>query len=349
VPPAAHGDEGRSPAAAAGRRAPVSASSPLGEFGLIAAIRERLGTPGPRVVRGSGDDAAVVRAGAYAVTSIDTMVDGVHFRLRQASTADAGWRALAGALSDLAAMGVPAGEAYVALVLPPELDDDAVLQLADGMGELARLTGVSVVGGDITSGPALAIAVTVVGWADSADAVVGRDGARAGDLIGVTGPLGGSAAGLAILDERATGGRAGSDLVTAYLRPQPRLQAGVALGAIDGVHALIDLSDGLASDADHIAHASGLHLEVDLDALPLAPGLTEVAAQLGVDATQLAATGGEDYELLCCVDPAARAAAEAAGVVAWIGRASSGPAGLALTRSGTQTAPARGWEHRRGG
>ncbi len=120
-----------------------------GEFALIAALRERLWADGAdsRVVRGSGDDAAVVRAGAYAVTSVDTMVDGVHFRLGQATPRDAGWRALAGALSDLAAMGVPAGEAYVALILPADLDDDAVLELGDGLGELARQTGACVIGG----------------------------------------------------------------------------------------------------------------------------------------------------------------------------------------------------------
>ncbi len=275
------------------------------ELELIAELRSLLATDDARLVRGLGDDAAVVHGRGYAVTSVDTMVDGVHFRSGELRPEEIGRRALAAALSDLAAMGVDRGaQAYLALGLPRNSDLAQSRALIAGAAGLARELGVTIAGGDVTTAPALFVSFTVVGWADDPGELVGRDGARPGDLVGVTGSLGGSAAGLAVVEGRAgeLQPQLAERLRNRYAAPWPRLAEGRALSRA-GVSAMLDISDGLATDADHLARASGVAIELELAAVPIAPGVAEVASALGEDPAAFAAQGGEDFELCFCARP----------------------------------------------
>jgi thiamine-monophosphate kinase len=319
---------------------------PRSERALIDAIAGLLHQRGRRTVRWIGDDAAVVRSRPLTVVSVDTMVEGVHFRLARSSPADVGHRVLAAALSDLAAMGAAPGEAYFSLAVGRPLDAGGALELMAGAERLAGRTETTIAGGDVVASPTPVVSVTVVGWADDAAELVGRDGALAGDLVGLTGPLGGSAAGLAVLDGRAAAAGHADALVARHTLPWPRLRDGRTLGRL-GAHAMIDLSDGLAGDAALVGQASGVLLEIDLAGLPLDDGVAQVAGELGVDPAEFAATGGEDYELCFCVAPADRARVEAAlPGVRWIGTVTPGPPHGAILRGPDGPLDRPGYVHR---
>jgi thiamine-monophosphate kinase len=300
----------------------------VGELELIAAIETALADRSGRLVRWTGDDAAVTRARPYAVTSIDTLVDGVHFDRGTHSLRDIGWKALATALSDLAAMGAEAGEAYVSVVLPGDLEEP--IELGHGMEELAAECGATIAGGDVVHGPVLVLTVAVTGWADSEDELVGRDGARPGDLVGVTGELGGSEAGRRLAEAGET---APAELIARHLRPRPRLADGRKLAAA-GATAMIDVSDGLATDARHVAERSGVELRIRLDDVPRPAGVS----------AEEAVTGGDDYELLVTVPPGRRDAADAAAPLTWVGEVSGG-GGLVLLGPDGPVRGLRGYEH----
>ncbi len=325
---------------------------PSSEFDLIAAINERVPTPGPRVRVPSGDDAAVVEPRAASAVTVDAIVDGVHFVLDSFGPEAVGRKALAAALSDLAAMGAAQGETYVVVAAPEELSDDDLLAIADGLAEKAEREEVTIAGGDLVRSPVLMVSVTAVGYEPGGARFVTRGGARPRDLIAVTGELGGAAAAVELMEageRRGDPADRGARLLDRQLNPTPRLREGRAL-AKAGATAMIDISDGLGADATHIAAASDCRLEIDLERLPVAEGVAEVA---GGDeaALELAASGGEDFELLVTVpreryDEAVQAMADAGSTLTEIGYTTEGE-GVALKLPGGGELEPRGFDQRR--
>lgn len=263
-----------------------------GEFALIDALTARF-RQGAAILLGPGDDAAVVAApDGRTVVSCDLLVEGVHFRRDWSSAYDVGRKAAAQNLADIAAMGAAPAALVVGLAVPPELPEQWVLDLADGLRDEAERTGASVAGGDIARSAAILVAVTALGSLHGR-APLCRSGARAGDVVAVAGRLGWSAAGLAVLRR---GFRSPRVLVEAHRRPEPPYDAGVQAAQL-GATALVDVSDGLVQDLGHVARASRVRIDLDASALEVPAAMRDTAAALGTDPLEWLLTGGEDHAM----------------------------------------------------
>ncbi|MEQ9093280.1 MAG: thiamine-phosphate kinase [Miltoncostaeaceae bacterium] len=323
-------------------------SGDVSESAVIAAIRSAVSGAGAPMQVGIGDDAAVLEHHGPLVACHDLLVEDVHFRRAWAGAADIGHKALAVNLSDLAAMGAVPTAALVGLSLPPAVGLDDVERMFGAMASLAVAHGVALAGGDTTTGPVLSLGVTALGRMEDGVPPLTRAGGRPGDLLCVTGPLGAAAAGLALLENPGLGEglpRARADaLRAAPLRPSPQVGPGRALAAA-GAHAAIDISDGLLLDAGRLADASGCGLVLDLSCLPLAAGVPEMADAVARPADLLAATGGEDYELLVALPPEDLGRLRAAGgTLTPVGGLTAAP-GRRIHRNGAEVAVDKaGWE-----
>lgn len=268
---------------------PSSEHTDLGPGHEFDAIRDMLALWGD-VAQGIGDDAATLHVpdGHQLIVSTDATVEGVHFRRHWLSPRELGNRASMAALSDLAAMGARADSILVSFIIPPGWRD-SMMDVAAGIRDAATASGARIVGGNIARGDAFSISLTVLG---STGTPIRRTGGRAGDLLYVTGTLGGPQAAVAAFEA----GQVPPEWARGrFVAPQARLREGAWL-AEHGAHAMMDISDGLASDARHLAAASGVRANIDSERIPRFAGVSAAEAL----------TGGEEYELLVAL-PAAQA------------------------------------------
>ncbi|MDR1728733.1 MAG: thiamine-phosphate kinase [Acidobacteriota bacterium] len=283
-----------------------------GEDALVEFLKDRFPPKKPALEKGIGDDAAIWRPhggeGLWAVTT-DMLVEGIDFRREWTAPEDLGYKSLAVNLSDLAAMGAAPRFFTVALALPPDLTGRWVRRFYDGIAECGDGHGAALVGGDLSGGGTVVVSITAFG--ESGDGkVVCRSGARAGDLLYVTGTLGRSAAGLELLRQGATHPRAAAqrEALRAHRKPEPRCAAGAWLARSGCVRAMMDISDGLSTDLPRLCAASGDGAGAGMDAEVFPERLPAFAPSSlwGCDPLALACDGGEDYELLFAVPRARR-------------------------------------------
>ena len=276
---------------------PDRASINRGEFGFIDMIRQRFNVPVGMM--GIGDDCAVIPAGkSEFIYSTDMLMEGVHFLRDVASPEDIGWKSLAVNLSDIAAMGGTPSATFLSIALPKDVQGEWAERFIEGYAELSKRLNVSLLGGDTTSSLRdIAINVGVLGRVPPGKSVK-RSGASVGHGIYVTGNLGDSAGGLQAILNNWDKTQEVESLIQSHIKPMPRIEEGQALMNTELIGAMMDISDGIASDLRHIMKASGVGAEVHLDRIPMSYNLKWACEKYGKNAYALAAGGGEDYELL---------------------------------------------------
>ncbi len=279
--------------------------SELGEFGLIRRIAGHLPAPPADVVVGIGDDVAVLKTSSseYLLATCDAQIENVHFLRRAITPYQLGWKTAAINLSDIAAAGGEASWALASLALPADAEVSFVDALYEGMREQMQMAGAAIVGGNLSKiAEQIVVDLFLLGKVSPANLVL-RSGAREGDLILVTGSLGDSRAGLELITNSSlnVSDETRRRVEARHLTPMPRLREGQLLGKSGFVRAMADVSDGVLGDLGHICAASGVGAEVILSALPISGECLETARAAGLNASDWALAGGEDYELVFTV------------------------------------------------
>ncbi|MGI9644558.1 MAG: thiamine-phosphate kinase [Ilumatobacteraceae bacterium] len=283
------------------------------------------------LILGIGDDAAVFDFGSRpTIITVDTQVEGVHFRRDLIACRDLGQRAVTAAASDVWAMGAMPSASTVALTLPAELSEQDFRELVEGVADAARTTGARIIGGNLSEGQALSVTTTVFGLPIGRP--VTRAGARPGESVYVTGTLGAAALGFAILEAQRTDLEHAEGFIERWRRPPFNGHAAKTLASV--ATAAVDVSDGCLQDLQHLCTASGVGATLHTDALPTEPGHSTAARALGLDATELALAGGEDYELLFT----AQASSDAEAVATKIGEITEGHQVVVVDEAGQPVA-----------
>jgi thiamine-monophosphate kinase len=276
----------------------------LGEFGLIKHIASLFPSHFPPGLEGIGNDCAVIPFRdhlSYLVTT-DLLNENVHFIKSKTNPADLGYKSLAVNFSDIAAMGGKPQYAFLSLGLPPDTSLDWVNAFLTGFRQLTQETGVLLLGGDTTRAQQIVINILLIGLIETSH-IKRRSQARTGDLICCTGNVGDSGAGLKVILEGLPQDDLAQSLVQAHVRPRPHLEEGIWLAEQAGVHAMMDLSDGIDSDIQRIMEESHCGAHIQVESLPLSSALRGVSQRCGWQAENLGLTGGEDYCLLVTIDP----------------------------------------------